>query len=362
MLYLAPGEPLDVPAIQAWLDPIASVAKLAITPYGDGPGDVWTRTRAALQRLVDGERYAAQTPPARRVLAAATILHAIGKPHVMPGTPGYATRGDTLARAALWRDGAGFSTREHVCALIRHHGVPSRGLDSDNPVRLARWISLITRHDWLVAVADAVAPSDEVALWAEHCRELEILDRPQPFASRHTRIAYLESPSRQPDVVAHDDTECEVVVMCGLPPSGKSTWLATNVSDMPLVSLDDLRIDLDVAPNEGQGAVIDAAREQARGFLREHRSFVWNATNLTRLHRTQIVELIRSYRGRARMVYCEVSAAELAQRNRSRDAAVPEAAIRRMIERWTVPDPSEAHDVTYVVARGDGVTWPPASW
>jgi predicted kinase len=129
------------------------------------------------------------------------------------------------------------------------------------------------------------------------------------------------------------------------------------------VSLDDLRVDLDIDPSEGQGAVIDAARDQARVYLRDHRAFAWNATNLTRLHRTQIVELVRSYRGRVRIVYCEASATEQGQRNRSRDAVVPAAAVRRMVERWTVPDPSEAHDITYVVPPGDDdVTWPPASW
>jgi hypothetical protein len=155
MLELAPGAPLDVAAIEAWLAPIAPIARLASTPYGDGD-DVWTRTLAALQRLVDGERYAAHTAFARRVLATATALHAVGKPHVMPGT-NHTTRGDTIARAALWRDGVSFSAREHVCALIRHHGIPSRGLDSSDAVRLARWLSLIARHDWLASSRSSIA-------------------------------------------------------------------------------------------------------------------------------------------------------------------------------------------------------------
>jgi hypothetical protein len=41
---------------------------------------------------------------------------------------------------------------------------------------------------------------------------------------------------------------------------------------------------------------------------------------------------------------------------------VPRAVVARMIERWTVPDPTEAHEVTYVVPPGDGdVAWPPES-
>ena len=39
---------------------------------------------------------------------------------------------------------------------------------------------------------------------------------------------------------------------------------------------------------------------------------------------------------------------------------MPVRVIERMLERWSVPDLTEAHEVTYVVPRAPGgVAWPP---
>ena len=69
----------------------------------------------------------------------------------------------------------------------------------------------------------------------------------------------------------------------------------------------------------------------------------------------------RAYRFRTHIVYCEVPAAEQRRRNRARPDAdvVPAAAMLRMLRRWTVPTPDEAHRVTYVVDAGAGPAWPP---
>ena len=71
-------------------------------------------------------------------------------------------------------------------------------------------------------------------------------------------------------------------VLSGLPGAGKDTWIAANRADHPVVSLDALRAELGVDPAGDQRAVVDAAYQRAREHLRARRSFVWNATNISR--------------------------------------------------------------------------------
>lgn len=386
MIELSPGAPVDAAALAAWLDAIVPAELLAATPQDaafHAEGDVWTHTQMAMRALVEGERYAELAPAARRIVATAVALHDIGKPMTTREeagkltSRGHSAQGESLARAALWRLGVPFGIREHVCALIRYHQVPFFGITrtDDEAVRIARRLSMMLRHDWLVAVADADArgrrcadPADQArivdhcALWAEHAREREILDRAQAFPSAHTRRVWCESETRPAEVLAHDDTTCEVVLMSGLPAAGKDTWLAAHRPGLPVISLDDLRSELDVDPEDAQAAVISVAREQARTYLRASTSFAWNATNLTRSLRSQLLALFRAYRARTHVVYCEASPGDQEQRNRARRVPVPRTVVARMVSKWTVPDLTEAHEVTYVLPACAGdVAWPPTS-
>jgi len=341
-------------------------------------GDVWTHTRMVVEALVASPAYAALDAEARAIVGTAALLHDIGKPSTTRDeggkltSRGHSARGEQLARVALWRQGVPFAAREHVCALIRHHQVPFFGITRADAERLALRLSLVTRNDWLTQVAEAdgrgrrcADPADQTrivehcALWAAHCAEHGVLAGSRAFPSPHTQRVWLESEGRHPDVAAHDDTTCTVTLLAGLPASGKSTWLAAH--PQPVVSLDDLRVDLDVDPAGGQAEVIAAARELARGFLRTGTSFAWNATNLSRALRAQLLALFRDYRARTHIVYCETTEAELRRRNAARPDPVPRAAIDRMIERWTVPDPTEAHAVTYRVGGSGSHGWPPRS-
>lgn len=388
----APGAAVDPDAIAGWLAAHLPVTAddLAATPQDaafHAEGDVWLHTRMALAALVEGAPYASLAEADRALVFAAVLLHDIGKPSTTRRdgdrltARGHSLRGDHLARVALWRAGVGFGAREHVCALVRHHQVPFFGITRApaDAVRLAQRLSLITRHDWLVAVADAdgrgrrcTDPADQArivehcALWAEHCRELGVLDQPQRFASAHTRRTWheAEAGARLPDVLAHDDTTCEVIVMSGLPAAGKDRWLRDHRPGLPVVSLDDLRGELDADPGDpaAGGRVVAAAREQARGYLRRGASFAWNATNVSLQLRSALLGLFREYRARTHVVYVEAAAGEQHRRNRARTTPVPASVIERMLDRWTVPEPGEAHEVRYQVPACDlpaAHTWPP---
>lgn len=91
-----------------------------------------------------------------------------------------------------------------------------------------------------------------------------------------------------------------MTVLSGLPGVGKDHWIEANRPDVPVVSLDRLRAEMGVDPAGDQRAVAAAAHELARGHLRAGRSFVWNATNVSRTQRDLCTGLIAGYRGASR--------------------------------------------------------------
>jgi predicted kinase len=335
-------------------------------PVFHAEGDVWVHTRMVCEALADLPAWRSLPEAERQVVFAATLLHDVAKPAcTRPGpdgrltSRGHSRRGAILARQILWRLGVPFAVREQITALVRHHQVPYYLADRPDGQRLAIEVSQTARCDWLALVAEADVRGrvcqdqqrllDNVSLFAEFCREEGCLCSPRAFASDHARFLYFRSPQRHPDAPAHDDFRAEVVMTSGLPGAGKDTWVRNNLPGWPMVSLDAVRGELDVDPKDDQGQVINRAREQARGLLREGRSFVWNATNLSRQVRGQCIQLLADYHARIRIVYVEAPEERLCGQNRQRPAPVPLAVLERLLDRWEVPDGTEAHRVDWVV-------------
>jgi predicted kinase len=134
-------------------------------------------------------------------------------------------------------------------------------------------------------------------------------------------------------------------MMCGLPGAGKDTYVREQLGDLPVVSLDDLRAEMEVDPTDNQGSVVQAGRERLREHFRKGERFVYNATNINRQRRGPILGLAADYGVRVRIVYCEAPMDKLLAQNRARAGRVPEAVIRRMSERWEMPSLTEAHRV-----------------
>src|SRR5262249_22033933 len=193
--------------------------------------------------------------------------------------------------------------------------------------------------------ADKQRLLDNVALFVEQVRELGCFTAPYEFTSDHARVLFFLDESRIPEAPAHAAHRCEVVLTSGLPGSGKDHFISGHLAGYAVVSLDDLRDELDVDPDDEQGAVISAARERAREYLRKGEPFVWNATNVSRELRSMTLKLFASYHARMRIVYLEAPADVMAERMRRRGRVVPARVIERMLERWEVPDRTEAHAV-----------------
>jgi predicted kinase len=363
----APSWAVDWPELDRRFSWVRDMAGCPQDPVFHAEGDVWLHTHMVCQSLVTLPAWRSLPENERQILFAAALLHDVAKPACTRADPdgritsrGHSRRGAIMARQILWRLEVPFGVREQVTALVRHHQVPYYLANRPDAQRLAIEVSQTARCDQLAILAEADVRGricqdqqrllDNIALFVEFCQEENCLSTPRTFSSDHARFLYFRSTHRVPDAPAYDDSRAEVVVMSGLPGAGKDTWLRKNLPNWPVVSLDAVRDELDVDPSDNQGQVINRAREQAREHLRQARSFVWNATNLSRQLRGQCIQLLADYHARIRIVYVEVPEQRLLQQNRQRSTPVPQIVMERLLDRWEVPDVTEAHRVEWMVS------------
>jgi putative nucleotidyltransferase with HDIG domain len=357
---------VDWATLDAQFDWVRAMRGVPQDPVHHAEGDVWIHTRMVLEALSEIPAWRALGPAERDLVFAAALLHDVAKPRCTRTEPdgrvtsrGHSIRGAVLARRLLWRMGTPFVQREAICALIRHHQAPFFLIEKEDAGRTARAISQAACCDHLALVAEADARGrrcadlqrllDNTALFRELCAESGCLHGPAPFPSAHARLLYLRTDTSDPLYRPHESFRADVVVMSGLPGAGKDSWVRENLDGWPVVSLDQIRHELEIEPADSQGAVVAHARELAREHLRAGRRFVWNATNLSRQLRTTVVNLFLDYRARVRIVYVEVPEETLRAQNRARVAAVPDGVIERLLDRWEVPEAGEAHEVSYVI-------------
>jgi len=369
---LCPGPPdweVDWSALVDRFEWARAMGGCAQDPAFHSEGDVGTHTRMVCEALAQLSEFRQLERESRLAVFWAAALHDVGKPartrvtesgHI--SSRGHSAAGERTARRWLWGLGVPFASRERIVALVRAHEMPFFVLDDPDPRARVYRLSWKLRCDRLALVAEADALGrrcrnphdrqealDNVALFREYCVEHACLDRPRRFASAHARFVYFQRSGRDPDHEAYDDTRCEAVLLSGLPAAGKDTWAAEHAGDSAVISLDAVRAELGVSPRADQGAVVGEARERARALLRQGRGLVWNATNLSRPIRERLVSLFADYHARVRIVYLEAPEPELRQRNRERADPVPNAALEKMLSRWSVPDITEAQAVEHLV-------------
>jgi putative nucleotidyltransferase with HDIG domain len=332
-------------------------------------GDVLTHTRMVAEALAALPAWRALPAAPRAALFAAALLHDIGKPDCTRIEPdghvssrGHARAGAAIARRLLWTaEGFGrpvpFAIRETIVALVRLHGLPLWFLDKDEIDQAIAAASYQARLSAVALLAEADARGRTCAdqsellaridLFRETCGARGCLDTPHPFPSDHSRVRYFRRLQHDREYRAYDDTWGEVVLLAGLPGAGKDTWLRDHLPSLPVVSLDAIRAAQGIDPAAPQGAVVAAAKEQARTLLRRRQPFAWNATNLTRMLRDPLIDLFMGYAARVRIVYCDAPIETLLRRNRARAAPVPETVVHRLAGKLDLPDLTEAHQVDY---------------
>ncbi|MGL6076510.1 MAG: AAA family ATPase [Fimbriiglobus sp.] len=332
-------------------------------------GDVWTHTKLVLHELTRLDLWATATPELRAKLLCVGLFHDAGKPATTlrdPDTgrvhaPKHSIVGMQMARAVLWELGCPLMVREEICQLIRYHGRPVFLLKHADPVREAIRLSWVLNPEHLLAFAladlrgrdhddDGTHSEEDLQLAELHFSELGCLRSPYAFANDEARFRYFRDELSSLHYTPREDHGSTVTMLAGLPGAGKDTWLKTQTPDLPVVSLDELRTELDIDATDEQGQVIQTARERCREYLRAKQDVAFNATNVMEQLRARWINLFADYGARIEIVYIEPSSDTLYRQNASRQARVPRQVIEKLISKREPPTLTEAHRVRSILS------------
>lgn len=332
-------------------------------------GDVAVHTKmvaAALQRLPAFQMLEQQQ---QEILFAAALLHDVEKRSTTVleadgriTSRGHAKKGAFTARTILYQaHQAPFYIKELISKLVRYHGLPLWIFEKPNPRKALFQASLevdtsllylLTKADILGRIcADQEELLYKVDLFKAFCEEQDCFGTTPDFGSDFGRYVYFQK-SDSPAAYKPYEADCfEVIMLAALPGTGKDYFIKQQYADWPVVSIDEWRRLHKVDPKDkkGNGRMVQLAKNQAKAYLRKQQSFIWNATNITRNMRQQLIQLFQDYGAKTRLVYLEIPFKQLMQQNRNRAYPVPEQVLFKMIRKLDVPAIWEAPMVEYHV-------------
>ena len=278
-------------------------------PEHHAEGDVYCHTKCVCEELIKLPEYRKCPEEDKIVLFLSALLHDIGKIKCTKTedgkivAPGHASKSALMARELLWKvfglcgDKEKQQLRESICFLVKYHSFPPHVIKEKNPeykiLRIASAGNLAKLFNLkkLCILSDADVLGRECYDKAdyleriEYCRiiaeELGCFEKPYLFKNDFSQRAYFLKKITWCEQEMFNDTWGEVIMLAGLPGTGKDTWISENYPDLPMISLDEIRKHLNFPPTHNQGKVIAVAKETAKNYLRKKQPFVWNATDIT---------------------------------------------------------------------------------
>lgn len=140
------------------------------------------------------------------------------------------------------------------------------------------------------------------------------------------------------------------VLLCGIPASGKSTYVNQEYPDYNVVSLDEIRSSLNHLNDQSKNdEVVRIAFNSVKELLREHKNIVLDATNYRTDFRSKFCQLGFNYGAFVQIDVLQSDLKNSISRNKNRPAPIKEEAIVKQFHSFQIPFGDEAHLVKFKI-------------
>jgi predicted kinase len=140
-----------------------------------------------------------------------------------------------------------------------------------------------------------------------------------------------------------------LVLLCGLPRSGKSTWVKNNKKDAIVVSLDEIRKEIFGHQFHGPSEyfVMGIAKSMVRLLLAQHKSVIVDATNVRRQWRAEWENLAEERSAKCAIICFKTPLEVCLKRNEvcPENEQVPVDVLVSMNERFELENPISYPDM-----------------
>lgn len=348
-----------------YIDSIPEFAKLKEcqqNPVWHGEGTAYEHTRRCIEALENIVGYGTSYEPQNRVLKIAVLFHDIGKGVTTTFTKGnwhsygHEIEGEKITRRILWNEY--MDDRERVCKLVRWH---MDALNIFNSKNLFNSFYRLATHVDKISDLYKVKLCDILGSDMQN-QEIKNLNIKQVEYFSQLGMLLCDSVKTFPimDAMYFNGKHCladkkgipTVVMMIGLPGSGKNTYIdekyaKDGVKPWVILSRDDIRYELGfcgkdekvVLSSEKEGIVSEVFNERLVNAVKEKKNVVINNINLKRKYRDGYKELLKTYNVWYEYVYAE--APTLEDNIERRKGQISAQIFEQMIDKFDFPSVEE---------------------
>ena len=359
-------------------------------------GNVAIHTEMVLQSLYTllGSMEPTIVGRQRQTLILAALLHDIAKPMVTKRkhignkarvvAPKHEKLGADYLAVRLMALPLAHTVVKDVLSLVAYHNIPkllvirNAGFDAyfklslEIELSMLYWLEMADmqgrvcqdQNEQLDILEQFKMFAEEYALWSvddprsEQLKRIQVKQSPreQDYLNAiavsqlaHGEISVIEEAIAKNFQAAQN--YAHLYIMCGVSGSGKSTWISQHLTDFELVSLDEIRKELNGkrACQKNRGQVLQLAKSRLKSALANKRNVVWDATNIRKDFRKLVCDFGVNYGALTTLVIFHKSEQQIRAGNRNREYIVDEEIISKQISRFEWPSATEAHRVMYVV-------------